>query len=55
MKKVTAIVLGYGSRGHGYAKYALKHPEELEIVAVAEPVEAKRESAKKLHHLDNSQ
>lgn len=55
MNKVTAVVFGYGSRGHGYSKYALKHPEELEIVAVAEPVEAKRESAKKLHNLKENQ
>ena len=47
MKKVTAIIFGYGSRGNSYAQYAIDHPEELEIVAVADPVEAKRETAKK--------
>ncbi|MDO4332494.1 MAG: Gfo/Idh/MocA family oxidoreductase [Eubacteriales bacterium] len=42
MKKITAIVLGAGSRGHAYADYSLSCPEELEIVGVAEPDEKKR-------------
>ena len=37
MKPITAIVLGAGSRGTTYASYAKAHPEELRIVAVAEP------------------
>lgn len=37
MRPITAVVLGAGSRGDIYASYALAHPEELEIVAVAEP------------------
>lgn len=36
MKKLRAAIMGFGSRGKSYAEYALKHPEELEIVAVAE-------------------
>lgn len=44
MKKVTAVVAGAGLRGmEAYAVYALEHPEELEIVAVAEPNPARRE------------
>lgn len=42
MKKKTAIVLGAGSRGCAYADYSLNHPEELEIVGVAEPDEERR-------------
>lgn len=53
MKKTTAVVIGYGHRGAAYADYAVKFPEELEIVAVAEPVENKRETAMKRHHLDS--
>lgn len=34
---VTAIVLGAGARGRIYADYAKAHPDELRIVAVAEP------------------
>ena len=26
MKKLTAVVLGYGMRGSTYAKYAAEHP-----------------------------
>lgn len=51
MKKLRAAIMGFGSRGKSYAEYALKHPEELEIVAVAEPVEAKREQAVKMFNI----
>ncbi len=51
MKKLTAVVLGYGMRGSAYAKYASEHPEELEIVAIAEPVDDKRNHARDLHNL----
>ena len=37
MRPVTAVVLGAGSRGSVYAGYAIAHPEELQIIAVAEP------------------
>lgn len=37
MKPITAVVLGAGSRGSIYAGYAKDHPEELQIVAIAEP------------------
>lgn len=37
MKPVTAVVLGAGSRGSIYAGYAKDHPDELQIVAIAEP------------------
>ena len=38
MKQVKAILLGAGLRGGKvYAEYALEYPNELKIVAVAEP------------------
>ena len=37
MKPITAIVLGAGSRGSIYAGYANDHPDELQIIAIAEP------------------
>ena len=37
MNPITAVVLGAGSRGSTYAGYAKEHPEELKIVAIAEP------------------
>lgn len=42
MKKLRAAVIGAGLRGDVYASYALEHPEELKIVAVAEPDEGRR-------------
>ena len=40
MKKLKAIILGAGYRGRAYAEYATEHPEQLEIVGVADPVQA---------------
>ncbi len=40
MKKLKAIVLGAGYRGRAYAEYAQAHPDQLEIVGVADPVQA---------------
>lgn len=51
MKKLTAVVLGYGIRGQTYAKYAKQFPEELEIVAIADPVDIKREQGQELFGL----
>ena len=53
MKKKTAISIGYGMRSLAYSRYAVEHPDEFEIVAVAEPVDNKREYAKELHKLAN--
>ena len=36
MKKLSAVVVGFGGRGSRYAEYATDHPDELEIVAIAE-------------------
>ena len=50
MKKVrtiTAVLVGAGGRGAGaYAPYALSHPDELKIVAVAEPDGIRREKVR---------
>ena len=40
MKKLKAVILGAGYRGRAYAEYALAHPDQLEIVGVADPVQA---------------
>lgn len=42
MKKVSFIVLGAGQRGNAYSKYAASHPERMEIVGVAEPIDERR-------------
>ena len=46
MKKVSAVVLGYGDRGARYADYAMKEPKEFEIIGVIDPNSLKREEAK---------
>ena len=52
MKQVTAILLGAGQRGaEAYASYALDYPNELKIVAVAEPRADRREEFAKLHDI----
>lgn len=49
MKKVTAILLGAGQRGSAYADYAREFPDELQIVAAAEPDHQKRNKIAKDH------
>jgi predicted dehydrogenase len=39
---VTLAIIGAGKRGEAYADYAKKHPDQLQIVAVAEPRELLR-------------
>lgn len=48
MKKLTAIVAGFGMRGNTYSQYAADHPDQIEIVAVAEPREVRKQEARKL-------
>ena len=37
MNPITAVVLGAGSRGSTYAGFAKEYPDQLKIVAIAEP------------------
>ena len=37
-RPVTAIIMGAGTRGTIYGKYALRYPDQLNIVGVAEPL-----------------
>ena len=37
MKPITAIILGAGSRGATYGGFAQEHPDQLQVVAIAEP------------------
>lgn len=43
MDPIRLIVVGAGGRGSGYATYARQHPEQLQIVGVAEPRDFYRE------------
>ncbi len=51
MAEFEAVVFGAGVRGTIYADYALDHPEELNIVAVAEPDAERREQFARNHSL----
>ena len=43
MQLKSAIIIGAGDRGaRAYAPYALQYPNELKIIAVAEPNEERR-------------
>lgn len=53
MKQVTAILIGAGLRGsEAYASYALKYPNELKFVAVAEPDDTRRTGFAEKHHIE---
>ena len=54
MKKLTAVVIGYGMRGQAYAQYAIDNPEKLSIVAVADIEEDRLELAKKNHNISDN-
>ena len=41
---LTAVVVGAGHRALTYASYAEQHPEELQIVGVADPIARRREA-----------
>lgn len=51
-KPITAVLLGAGRRGlQSYGNYALKNKNQLKFVAVAEPIQARREKFAKLHNI----
>jgi len=51
MKKMTAIVVGYGARGATYASFAMDHADQMEIVAIADPNPVRQQTAKERHGL----
>lgn len=52
MKQVTAALLGAGQRGvNAYSAYALNHPDEFKVVAVAEPRQDRRIAFAKAHDI----
>ena len=49
---IRAVLLGAGRRGfYTYGKYALQNKDKLKFVAVAEPIDARRENFAKLHKI----
>ncbi len=55
MSPITAVVFGAGARGNAYSEFALKYPEDLRIVAVAEPDSTRRERFARKHNLSKQQ
>ncbi|OAB28365.1 oxidoreductase [Paenibacillus macquariensis subsp. defensor] len=53
MKKITVALIGAGLRGVNYLQYALQHPHEIKVVAVAEPNRERRENFKERHGLSD--
>ena len=51
MPPINAVVLGAGSRGTVYGAFAVQYPQELQIVAVAEPRADRREQFAIIHDL----
>ncbi len=55
-KTITAIIIGAGDRGGDtYADYALRFPEQMKVVAVAEPIEERKNIIMVKHQLESSQ
>ncbi|MEC0230281.1 Gfo/Idh/MocA family protein [Paenibacillus alba] len=53
MRKITVALIGAGQRGVNYAGYALEHPDQLQVVAVAEPNMSRRHNFQALHGLSD--
>lgn len=54
MKKIKAIVVGYGDRGSIYADYARTNPESFEMVGVVDPNPFKRKICQEKFNLKDS-
>lgn len=53
-KKVTVLVVGAGARGEIYSRYALEHPDRMQVVAVAEPRDSYRQQFVEQHQIADS-
>jgi predicted dehydrogenase len=49
MKPITMLIVGAGGRGNTYADYAAMHPDQAQVVGVAEPREFYRNRMAKTH------
>lgn len=50
-KPVTAITCGAGSRGNVYGNFALKYPDQLDIIGVAEPIQFRNDRYTQKHQI----
>lgn len=51
MQPAKIVIIGAGNRGSGYATYAEKFPDRMQVVGVAEPRDAYRERQVKTHNI----
>jgi len=55
-RPIRAVLIGAGQRGaKDYAPFALKYPDQLQFVAVAEPILARRETFSRQHNIPADQ
>ncbi|MFD0715966.1 Gfo/Idh/MocA family protein [Paenibacillus sp. GCM10027626] len=54
MQKVKVALIGAGLRGQNYTNFALEHPEEMQLVAVADPNRDRVEMLKQRHGIDET-
>lgn len=50
-EKIKVIILGAGDRGTIYANYIKRHEDEIEVVAVAEPIKERRKNIVNMFNL----
>ncbi len=53
-RQITLAIIGAGARGNVYARFALEHPEQAKIIAIAEPRQEWRERMACEHKIDPS-
>ena len=46
MQPATAVTIGAGQRGQGYAFYTMVEPKKFQVVGVAEPIQLLRDNMK---------
>jgi len=52
MKKTLKVILvGAGNRGQAYTNIMASMPDQFQVVAVAEPVESRRNYIRDTHHI----
>lgn len=52
---IDIAIIGAGARGQAYARYALDHPDEMRVVAVADPDAARRDGLGEAHDVPAGQ
>jgi predicted dehydrogenase len=54
MPPITAVLLGAGNRGSVYSGFAMHHPDDIQIVAIAEPQEDRRLRVAERHNIPSN-